>query len=148
MYHEQQMRQGRGQWRGCGAWKNAAQFGHHGRFGRQFEGHNQAQQTPVNIRETADYYELFVFAPGLSKDAFNVSIADDILIISAIAGNDETSARSHWMHHEYQRGGFERRFQLNNKIDTNGISARYTDGVLELMLPKAPGAAAQDIPIA
>lgn len=146
MYHEHQARHERAQWRGCGAWKNAAQYGPMGRFGRHFEG--AQSQTPVNIRETADYYELFVFAPGLTKDAFNVSIADDVLIISAVAGNDETSARSNWMHHEYKRGGFERRFQLNNKIDTNSISARYTDGVLELTLPKMPGTAAQSISVA
>ena len=148
MYQEHQARHGRGQWQGCGAWKNAAQYGQFGRFGRHFEGQSQAQQTPVNIRETADFYELFVFAPGLTKDAFNVSIADDVLIISAAVGNDEAVARSQWMHHEYQRGGFERRFQLNNKIDTAGITARYTDGVLELMLPKTPGTAAQGIAVA
>ena len=147
MYHEHQARQERGQWRGCGAWKNAAQYGHPGRFGRHFEGRQEAK-TPVNIRETADFYELFVFAPGLSKDAFNVTIADDVLIISAVAGNDETAAKSQWMHHEYQRGGFERRFQLNNKIETEGITARYTDGVLELTLPKAPGTSAQEIAVA
>lgn len=147
MYHEHQARQERGQWRGCGAWKNAGHFANAARFGRYFENRQQAQ-TPVNIRETADYYELFVFAPGLSKDAFNVSISDDVLIISAVAGNDEAGARSEWLHHEYQRGGFERRFQLNNKIDTQGITARYNDGVLELTLPKAPGTSAQEIAVA
>ena len=147
MYHEHQARQERGQWRGCGAWKNAAQHANQGRFGRHFEGRHQAQ-TPVNIRETADYYELFVFAPGLSKDAFNVSIADDVLVISAVAGNDEAKGKSQWVHHEYQRGGFERRFQLNSKIETESITARYNDGVLELMLPKAPGTSAQEIAVA
>ena len=147
MYQEHQSRHGRGQWRGCAAWKEAAQFGHFGRFGRHYEGHQQAQ-TPVNIRETADYYELFVFAPGLSKDAFNVTISDDVLVISAVPGNDDTTGRGKWMHHEYQRGGFERRFQLYNKIETEGITARYAEGVLELMLPKAPGTAAKDIAVA
>ena len=147
MYQEHQTRQERGNWRGCGAWKHAAQHGRFGRhFGRHFEAGQQAK-TPVNIRETPDYYELFVFAPGLSKDAFNVSISDDVLIISAVSGNDESSERSKWMHHEYQRGGFERRFQLNNKIETDGITARYNDGVLELMLPKAPGTSAKDIEV-
>ncbi len=144
MYHEHHTRPWRNKWRGCGAWKNAAQFGYNRHFGEQHApGH-----APVNIRETADYYEMFVFAPGLSKDAFNVTTAADVLIISAVAGNEEASARSQWMHHEYQRGGFERRFQLNNKIDTAGITARYSDGVLELMLPKVPGAAAQGIAVA
>lgn len=147
MYQEHQARHGHAHWRGCGAWKNAAQYGQFGRFGRHFENRQQTD-TPVNIRETADYYELFVFAPGLSKDAFNVSISDDVLIISAVAGNENANGRGQWLHQEYQRGGFERRFQLNNKIETESISARYNDGVLELTLPKAPGTAAQDIHVA
>lgn len=144
MYHTHHARHGRGQWRGCGAWKHAANFDRSGFF-KQFRG--DSASAPVNIRETKDYYELFVFAPGLSKDAFNISIADDVLIISAVAGTDEESARSKWMHHEYNRGGFERRFELNNKIETDGITASYTDGVLEVTLPKAPDTAAKDISI-
>ena len=144
MYHGHQARAERGQWRGCGAWKQAAQqygYGRHaGRWG--------ASRVPVNVRETADFYELFVFAPGLTKDAFTLSVSNDVLTIASLAGHDEAADRTKWLHQEYQRGGFERQFQLNGKVDTDGITARYTDGVLEVMLPKLPGAAAQEIAVA
>jgi HSP20 family protein len=136
----------RAHWQGCGAWKQAAQQHGFGRFGRHFAG-RWSGSVPVNIRETADYYELSVFAPGLTKDAFNISVTDDVLIVSSAAGH-EPNEQPNWLHHEYKRGGFERRFQLNNKVDTDSITARYTDGVLELTLPKVPGAPAQQIAVA
>lgn len=148
MYQQDQSRYSREQWRGCGAWKDAAQHGgFHGRFGRHARSGN-AKSAPVNIREAADYYELYLFAPGLTKDAFSLQVSDDVLTIRVLAGDDEAAGRTGWIHREYGRGGFERQFLLNSKIDTTGITAHYVDGVLELMLPKLPGTAAQDIPIA
>ncbi len=147
MYHGHQARAERGQWRGgCGAWKQAAQQFAQSRHGGP--GRWGASRVAVNVRETADYYELFVFAPGLTKDAFTLSISDDVLTISSVQGHDEASNQSTWLHQEYQSGGFERQFQLNGKVDTDGITARYTDGVLEVTLPKLPGTGAQEIPIA
>jgi HSP20 family molecular chaperone IbpA len=37
---------------------------------------------------------------------------------------------------EYRFGGFHREFRLSEAIDTDGIEARMTDGVLEVRLPK------------
>lgn len=147
MFQHDQSRFGREQWRGCGAWKDAAQHGFQGRFGKYGRGGN-AKSAPVNIRETADYYELNLFAPGLTKDAFSLNVSDDVLTIRVLPGDDEAAGRTGWIHREYSRGGYERQFLLNNKIDTSAITAHYVDGVLELVLPKLPGTAAQEIPIA
>ncbi|MEO6039842.1 MAG: Hsp20/alpha crystallin family protein, partial [Saprospiraceae bacterium] len=144
MYHGNQSRAERGQWRGCGAWKQAAQQYGYGRQGMRWG----ASRVPVNVRETADFYEIFVFAPGLSKDAFTLSVSNDLLTIAALAGHDEGTERHKWLHQEYERHAFERPFQLNGKVDTDGITARYNDGVLEVMLPKIPGAPAQEIAVA
>jgi HSP20 family protein len=40
---------------------------------------------------------------------------------------------------EYSRGGFVRRFTLDETIDAGSISARYEDGVLHVSLPLLPG---------
>jgi HSP20 family protein len=101
---------------------------------------------PVNIREQKDWYELFLFAPGLNKDAFQVNVADEILTIRFDRQPDQE--RSQWLYQEYPSGPFERRFALHGKIDTNSITARYTDGVLELTLPKLPGSEGHEVPIA
>ncbi|HND88701.1 MAG TPA: Hsp20/alpha crystallin family protein [Saprospiraceae bacterium] len=103
---------------------------------------------PVNLREKKDWYELYLYAPGLNKDAFEVQVSDDVLSIRFKAQDGQQSEGADWLFREYADRSFERRFQLNGKVDTSGISARYTDGVLELTLPKTPGATGQSIAVA
>lgn len=125
---------------------NAASFHGFGRWARQFGGWQaQTDAAPVNIIEKNDWYELSVYAPGLNKDAFHVTIADDVLTIR-FQGNQATD-QSNWVHQEFVRQGFERRFQLNGKVDAAGITARYNEGVLELTLPKTEKAKGQQIPV-
>ncbi len=120
-----------------------------GRFARHFAGgwQDHSGQVPVNVRETIEAYEIFVYAPGLSKEAFQVGVTDDVLHIRFQADNKE-AANENWLHREYNRTSFERQFLLNGKVDTTAINARYTDGVLQLTLPKLPGAPEQQISVA
>ena len=47
--------------------------------------------------------------------------------------------RPEWVLREYSRGGFSRVFTLNDSIDTQNISAKYVDGVLQVSLPVIAG---------
>ena len=47
--------------------------------------------------------------------------------------------RPDWILREYSRGGFKRTFTLNESIDTENISAKYADGVLQVSLPVIEG---------
>ena len=47
--------------------------------------------------------------------------------------------RPDWILREYSRGGFKRTFTLNENIDTENISAKYADGVLQVSLPVIEG---------
>ena len=55
--------------------------------------------------------------------------------------------RPDWVRREYSRGGFVRNFALDPSIDTQNISAKYVDGVLQVTLPVIPGKEAQEIKI-
>lgn len=95
-------------------------------------------QAPVNIQETMDCYELQLMAPGLKKEDFKVNIDRNILTI-AYDHTEETGAQekqSKLLRREYRFKSFKRSFTLNDKIDAGKISARYTDGILYLSLPK------------
>jgi len=37
---------------------------------------------------------------------------------------------------EFKTGDFSRSFSLNDKVDAEGIAARYEDGLLKVLLPK------------
>ena len=55
------------------------------------------------------------------------------------AMESEGFPRPEWVLREYSRGGFRRSFNLDESIDTQNISAKYVDGVLQVTLPIIAG---------
>jgi len=106
-----------------------------GRFNPMFA---QAHRAPVSIYKTDTTYELLVFAPGRMKENFQVSVKGDELIIHYKPTIDTSDLD--WIQKEYSRGGFERRFVLQTKFDTENIVAKYEDGVLNITLHLIAGA--------
>jgi HSP20 family protein len=91
---------------------------------------------PVNIRETDKSYELELIAPGLKKEEFKINIDKSILTLSFEHKEEEKAQTEKLLRTEYKRRSFKRSFTLNDKVDASQISARYTDGVLYVTLPK------------
>lgn len=91
---------------------------------------------PVNVRETDDSYELYLFAAGYEKSDFVISLTDQVLSISV---KDTTTTEGNWKRQEYTPKGFVRQFELNEKTNTSAIGATYKNGVLILSLPKLEG---------
>ena len=99
------------------------------------------QRAAVNIYKTDNSYELLVFAPGRIKEHFHLDIQGNELIVSYTP--PEGFPRPEWVLREYSRGGFKRSFSMNDSIDRTNISAKYTDGVLQVSLPLIAGKEAQ-----
>ena len=91
---------------------------------------------PVNIQDTETGYEMFLMAPGLKKDDFKLAVDRNVFTISYDHKEDAEAADGKWLRNEYKMRSFKRSFTLNEKIDATTISARYTDGVLNITLPK------------
>ena len=92
--------------------------------------------TPVNIRETENEFLLDVVAPGLNKEGFKISLENNLLTISAEKKEETVNEGEKFVRREYQSQAFKRSFTLDEKIDADGISAQYVNGVLTLNLPK------------
>lgn len=103
----------------------------------------------VNIAETEKSYELYLVAPGLSKDAFKLNVDKLLLTISYEKKESNTDEGNKWLRSEFQINSFKRSFTLNEKIDNTAISASYTDGILNIHLPKKEPVetSAQEIPV-
>jgi HSP20 family protein len=91
---------------------------------------------PVNIKETDNAYELHVIAPGLKKEDFRINMEDNILKISFEQKEENQEQDGKWLRSEYKHRSFKRSFTVNDTINTDGISARYNDGILNIVLPK------------
>ncbi|NND08389.1 MAG: Hsp20/alpha crystallin family protein [Saprospiraceae bacterium] len=93
---------------------------------------------PVNVQELDDHYELLLFAPGFQKRDFQVKTRDKVLVIG-LEPEESTTSAPNWLRREFSSKGFERKFELNDNVDTEKISAKYEDGILYVTLPKLPG---------
>ena len=98
--------------------------------------HSGQSSPAVNIQEYDDKYELFLSAPGLSKEEIKVSLSDNFLTISAERKQFELGENAKWKMYEFTPGGFKREFELSEKIDLENISAKYEGGILIMTFPK------------
>ena len=95
---------------------------------------------PVNIQELDDRYELFLFAPGLTKEDFQIALKDNLLTIKVDHKEEEILEEgAYWKRKEFSSRGFQRQFELNQKIDLDSIKAKYENGILRLTLSKLEG---------
>jgi HSP20 family protein len=90
-----------------------------------------------NIVEEKDHYLIEVAAPGLTRNDFKVSIVNNQLLISCEKSNMSEEKLSKYSRHEFSYETFQRAFSLPEGIvNGDNISARYTDGILYITLPK------------
>lgn len=95
------------------------------------------QRAAVNIYKTGNSYEMLVFAPGRIKEHFHLDLNGNELTVSYTP--PEGFPRPEWVLREYSRGGFRRVFTLGESIDTQNITAKYAEGVLQVSLPVIAG---------
>ncbi len=91
---------------------------------------------PVNIKETENGYELHLVAPGLKKEDFKINVDDNVLKISFEHKEENKTEGDKWLRNEYRFRSFKRSFTLNENINAEAITAKYNDGILNVVLPK------------
>ena len=108
--------------------------------GDQFE---RADWTPAaDVYETESGYAIAIDLPGISRDAVEIDVDDNRLIVKVTRLVEESRHRS-----ERPRGKFLRTFTIPGSVDQGGIGAEYKDGVLQIRLPKRQEQKAQKIAI-
>ena len=89
----------------------------------------------TDILDKDAYFVLHAELPGFDKNNIEIEIEDDFLKISARQSAEEQEASDNFIHKERKTGSFSRSFNIGN-IKADEITARYSQGVLEVILPK------------
>ena len=91
---------------------------------------------PIDIYETADGLVLIADLPGVSVKTLDLQVQDNKLtLLGHVASQVPANARL--LHKEYEEGDFLRSFILSENVDHERVTARFNNGVLEVVLPHA-----------
>jgi HSP20 family protein len=92
----------------------------------------------VNIKETADNFEVQMAAPGMEKSDFKIQLDGNTLNISCEKeSNLESNENEKFTRREFSYQAFQRTLLLpKNVVDQDRVTARYESGLLQLTIPK------------
>ncbi|CAL1239813.1 Hsp20/alpha crystallin family protein [Candidatus Methylocalor cossyra] len=85
--------------------------------------------------------------PGVDKDNLDVTLQENTLTIRATAQRDEKEEKGQYYRRELSRGEFQRTLRLPGPVEEDKVKAKFKDGILEVVIPKAPGAKRRSIQI-
>lgn len=102
---------------------------------------------PVTIMGTDGELVLTAEVPGIHLSDLDLSITGDTLTIRGERRPDETVPEASYHRQERPTGHFARSVTLPEKVDADKITATYTDGVLRVVMPKAPEARTRKIDV-
>jgi HSP20 family protein len=95
----------------------------------------------VNFREDKKNFIMDVAAPGLKKEDFDIRVDGDLLTVSCSKESEHKEEEQEgYTRREYSYSSFSRTMTLPEKADSKKITAKYTDGILSLTIPKKEGA--------
>jgi len=112
-----------------------------------FELETAAPEIRLDLKETEKAYAVHAEIPGVKKEDIEVSIDGNVVSIRAEVKREKEEKGETMLRSERYYGAVARSFTLAADVDEKAATATYTDGVLELTLPKKPGGATRRLTV-
>ncbi len=91
---------------------------------------------PLDIIDEGDRFRIVVDLPGFNKEDINVYVENGDLVIKAERKEEKEEEGRNFIRKERKYGEVYRRVSLPSEVDIDKISAKYNNGVLEIIIPK------------
>jgi HSP20 family protein len=101
----------------------------------------------VDISERKDAYLVTAELPGVKADEVEITVEDGLLTIQGERHFAHDSAEEKMHRTERFYGAFRRSITLPSHVEAGKIEASAQDGVLQIMVPKAPEVKAKRIQV-
>jgi len=119
-----------------------------GQFGQQPAGAStQAWAPPLDITERKDAYLVAVELPGVGTGDLEITFQDGLLTIQGERHVPYDAAAEKVHRAERRYGAFRRSITLPSHVQADKIEASAQDGVLQVLVPKAPEVRAKRIQV-
>lgn len=114
----------------------------------EYGSQSDAPSVKIDVKEQESSYLVHAEIPGVKKEDIQVAVDGAVVSVTA-ERREEKDVREgeRVLRTERYFGKVSRSFQLAQEIDEAQVTAKYTDGVLELALPKKAAAQARRITI-
>lgn len=93
---------------------------------------------PVNIYETGEAITIVAELAGVKDEDIHLEVSRRMVKIAGERMERSRGEGSRYRLAEITYGHFERTLSLSIPIDTDGVTATYNDGMLEIHIPKLP----------
>ena len=93
----------------------------------------------INVMENENTYVVQLAAPGLKKEDFFVNINDEGNLIIKMEQKEEEkkeNEKMHYLRREFSYTKYEQTLILPDDVAKENISAKVTDGILHIELPR------------
>ncbi|MDK9726465.1 MAG: Hsp20/alpha crystallin family protein [Sterolibacteriaceae bacterium MAG5] len=108
----------------------------------------EAPAIKIDVKEQEKAFVVHAEMPGIKKEDIHVNIDGPVVSITAERKQEkEVKEGERVLRTERYFGKVSRSFQLGQDIDDGQASAKFTDGVLELTLPKKAATQAKRLTI-
>jgi len=95
-------------------------------------------EPPTDLYETTDNIVVRVEIAGLAAENIEVALSSDGRVLTISGRRDDPGAGSPRKYYtmEIESGNFYRQLLLPRPVDAEAVSASYSEGFLEVVLPK------------
>ncbi len=90
----------------------------------------------VDIKEEAERFIIHADIPGVKPEGIDVSMEDGVITIKGEKKTDAAVNKEGYKRVERISGTFYRRFSLPDTANSEAITAKSSNGVLEICIPK------------
>jgi len=107
-------------------------------FNWEYNNHEAEATLPaVNIKENADAFKVEMAVPGFDKKDFKINLDHNVLTIASEKKvENEHKNGERYTCREYSYQSFSRSFTLPDAANSDKISAKYENGILNVEIPK------------
>lgn len=101
----------------------------------------------VDVYETVDEIRVKAELPGLKKEDIELTMQGDTLILRGERKHECTEEEDRYHRIERSYGQFHRAVSLPSPVNMGAVNASYTNGILEVVLPKCEEAKPRQIQV-
>ena len=102
---------------------------------------------PMDVKEDDDAYTVQMEVPGVKQEDLNLTLQENVVTIRGQKAQRSEEDEGNFRRIERSYGAFARSVTLPRPVDGNAVTAKLSDGVLEVRLPKMEEAKPRQIGI-